>query len=337
MNTTTTIRSWGALALGLFFTAVTARTILDDVWSGAPVTISHMQAVAALVAAIASGHMILPTLKQGRLPAVLGLVLIFATSTGYIVVSAGARNAEVAGVKGQDISARNQARRSAQEEQSKAEAYTKAKDLVASDAIRAATLECASGEGIRCRGKKATRDAAAEALTKAKEDESLKRGRLLLLGPMEKEHAGYHHVAMTFEAVGVVTADKTEPILELVMPFVLVLISEVATLVFMGMAFGHRKQSVSNVSKQEEDTGNTGGGGKAVAEPQIRLVSSRVDHEVEALTKALQGRTLTNDELARAMQTTKGEASKRVAKAETLGLVSKVRTGKAVAISLCSH
>lgn len=91
------------------------------------------------------------------------------------------------------------------------------------------------------------------------------------------------------------------------------------------MSFWHRSWfgSVSTVSEEVSEV--SGGGGKANHE----------DHEVIALKSALRGgRKLTNDELAKYMQVGKGEASKRVAKAEALGLVSKVRTGKHVAISL---
>lgn len=89
------------------------------------------------------------------------------------------------------------------------------------------------------------------------------------------------------------------------------------------MSYWHKSWfgSVSTVSEEVSEV--SGGGGKAE------------DHEVIALRSALRGgRRLTNDELAKYMNTTKGEASKRVAKAEALGLVSKVRTGKHVAISL---
>ena len=96
----TTIRSYPALGLGAFFAFVTARTIFDDVWSGAPVSVAHFQAGAALVAAIASGHMAWPQLRQARIGTGLGLILIFVASTGGIVTrSAGARNAELAQVK----------------------------------------------------------------------------------------------------------------------------------------------------------------------------------------------------------------------------------------------
>lgn len=97
--------------------------------------------------------------------------------------------------------------------------------------------------------------------------------------------------------------------------------------------FGLRECPVAKVSGVSV-AGNSGGGGKSEPKP-LRVV--RTDHEIEALQKALAGRTLTNDELAATMKTTKGEASKRVAKAETLGLVRKQRTGRHVAISLCAH
>lgn len=72
---------------------------------------------------------------------------------------------------------------------------------------------------------------------------------------------------------------------------------------------------------------NTGGGGRG-----LRVVD---DHEIKAVRSALSGgRKLTNDELAKLMKTTKGEASKRVTRAETLGVVRRERVGKHVAISL---
>ena len=108
----TTIRNYPALGLGAFFAFVTARTIFDDVWSGAPVSVAHFQAGAALVAAIASGHMAWPELRQARVGTGLGLILIFVASTGYIVTSAGARNAELAQAKTAAILKTNEERAS---------------------------------------------------------------------------------------------------------------------------------------------------------------------------------------------------------------------------------
>lgn len=89
--------------------------------------------------------------------------------------------------------------------------------------------------------------------------------------------------------------------------------------------FGLR-DGVSSVSSKVSAE-NTGGGGRG-----LRVVD---DHEIKAVRSALSGgRKLTNDELAKMMKTTKGEASKRVTRAETLGVVRRERVGKHVAISL---
>ena len=73
----------------------------------------------------------------------------------------------------------------------------------------------------------------------------------------------------------------------------------------------------------------SGGGGRGLG-----LVSE--NREIVAVKRALHssGRALTNDELAASMGVAKSEASKRVAMAVAAGAVSKVRTGKHVAVSL---
>lgn len=247
------IKSPGALALGCFFALVTTATILKDVLiDGATWNLIHLQAMAAMVAAIAAGHFILTACRQKNLPAALGLVLVFVSATAYIVVSAGARNAETAGVKTQAIEKRNVEREAAREVLAKAEADTLAAEQAARDAIKAAAAECASGKGTQCRGKEATREAAKDDLTKAKDAESLARGKLLMLGPDENPHEGYHHAARTFEAIGFGQTAVTEAKLELLMPFALVLISELATLIFMGMALGHVTPTPVLVSDRSE-------------------------------------------------------------------------------------
>lgn len=259
MNTRSTIKSWGSLALGLFFTAITACTIFKDVFfDGAAFSIVHLQAAGALVAAISAGHYILPTLMQGRIPAAVGLFLIFAASTGYIVVSAGSRNAEVSGVKAMEIEKRNQAREAARDVLARAEKETETKRLAEDSAVKAAIAECSTGKKTKCEGKMAIREAAKIDHEKAKSDESLSSGRLLLLGPDEQAFAGYHHTAKTLAAIGIGEADLTEAKLELLMPFALVLISEMATLVFIGMALGYvRPVKVPDTSVRPAETSDT--------------------------------------------------------------------------------
>lgn len=120
---------------------------------------------------------------------------------------------------------------------------------------------------------------------------------------------------------------KATALAALIEPFMWTIFFEIGSIVSLGFAFSSR---VSTVSKAH----NTGGGGKAET-PKLSVV--RTDHEVEALQKALAGRTLTNDELAAAMNVKKSEASKRVEKGETLGILRKQRVGRHVAISLTAH
>jgi excisionase family DNA binding protein len=92
----TIIRSPGAIALCAFFAGVTAFVLFKDVLDGAAVTIQHILSLAALVAALASGHKAMPELKSGRVVSAVTLALLFVASTSYIVISSGARNAETA-------------------------------------------------------------------------------------------------------------------------------------------------------------------------------------------------------------------------------------------------
>lgn len=234
------VKAPGLLALGIVFAGVTTATILKDVViDGAAFNLTHAQSMAAMVAAIAAGHLIVPTAAQKRIPAAAGLLIVFLAATAYIVVSAGARNAETAGVKTAAIEKRNAERDAAREVLGKAEADTAAAKTAAEAAIKTAAAECATGQGKYCRGKEATREAAKDDLAKARDAETLARGKLLLLGPDENPHEGYHHAARTFEAIGIGTTAVTEAKLELLMPFALVLISELATLIFFGLAIGH--------------------------------------------------------------------------------------------------
>lgn len=101
---------------------------------------------------------------------------------------------------------------------------------------------------------------------------------------------------------------------------------------FLGLAF-HRKPSVAEfpATVSTPETG-TDGGGKGLHLIQGGKVTNR---EIEALRNALSGnRVVTNDELATLMSVTKGEASKRVEVAKAMGIVSKRRVGRHVAISL---
>jgi hypothetical protein len=148
MKCTTIVRHPGAIALGFFFAGVTAYVLFKDVLDGAAVTTTHVLALAALVAALASGHMALPELKAGRVLSALTLGLLFVGSTSYVVISSGARNAETAAVKAAAIAQVNADRARVEAERSKAQAML-------DEERKALARECASGKGKRCEGIKA--------------------------------------------------------------------------------------------------------------------------------------------------------------------------------------
>ena len=240
MQLHTTIRSWGALALGMFFAAVTARTIFDDVWNGAPVTIAHSQSLAALVAAIATGHMILPQVKSGRVFSAFNLALVFCAATFYIVVSAGARNAEVGQAKSVAASATNDQRDAAKRHAAEAEAEVSQARETLRAATAAAAKECATGKKTRCDGRTETRDNAARELDKAETYAMMQRARLDVLHPVADPQSGIRHAAQVFEAMGLVSnAQSAERKISLLLPFAVVLLTELATLTFIGLALGH--------------------------------------------------------------------------------------------------
>ncbi len=233
MQTSTLIRSPGAIALGAFFAGVTGCVLFKDVLDGAPVNTGHVLALAAIVAAIASGHMVWPQLRAGAVvPAALFAVL-FAGSTGYVVVSSGARNAETTSNKAAKIADTNAARARELKQLAQADAMHKA-------ATGNVAVECKSGDGTRCRGARAT-EAVYSAAIKGH------NAALKDLGPELSPAGGYAHAAKVIAALpGVTTkADAIEASLTLLLPFVVVLIAELGTIVFLHLGLGHRAAPAS--------------------------------------------------------------------------------------------
>ena len=222
MLTTTTIRSPAAIALGLFFAGVTGAVLFSDVLSGATPTTGHLVALAALVAAIASGHMACPAIRSGALVPGLMLVVLFLGATGYVVVSSGARNAEQANNKAAAIEAANGIRERELAQLARAEAML-------AEAQGKLSRECASGNGTRCRRVKATLSVYEAAVTR----------HMATIGKLPPPQIvnQYAHAAKVLQSWGLsVTADW----LKLNMPFVTVLIAELGTIAFLHLGLGHR-------------------------------------------------------------------------------------------------
>ena len=97
----------------------------------------------ALYKLVAAGKVTAPV----SMPALM-LAVLFVGSTGYVVVSSGARNAETSGVKTARIADTNAARARELAQLAQSEAMYRA----ATDRV---TAECKSGDGPRCRGARA--------------------------------------------------------------------------------------------------------------------------------------------------------------------------------------
>jgi len=222
MKHTTVIRSWPAIGFGAFFAGVTGAVLFSDVLSGAPITTVHLMALAALVAAIAAGHMAAPAIRSGAIVPGAMLVVLFLGSTGYVVVSSGARNAEQAGNKSAAIEAANGIRERELTQLARAEAMlTEAQGRLA--------RECASGNGKRCGGVKETVNVYQAAVA----------GHLANIAKLPAPQIAnqYAHAAKVLQSWGLsVTADW----LKLNMPFVTVLIAELGTIAFLHLGMAHR-------------------------------------------------------------------------------------------------
>lgn len=223
---TTTVRSWPAIVLGTIFAAVTGYVLLEDVFHGAPVTVPHLLTTVAIIGTIAAGHMIVPQAAARKWVAAFGLVVLFLAGTGYTVISAGARNAEVQAVKAAKVRQANTDR--ADVEKQVAEARRRHRE-----AEDAAAAECATGKRGKCEGRQAT-------VTERASHVAILEARLERVGPAQHENAGYRHAGEVFATVLPWSTQQIERTLVLTMPFLLVLICEWGTLVFWSVGLGHR-------------------------------------------------------------------------------------------------
>ena len=228
-----TPRRWPAIGLWLFFTAVTAYTLLSDVLRGVePFQPGHLLAVGALVAALAAGHYAWPELRSGHLPAGILLALVAVAATAYVVVSTASRNAETAHAKSARIEAANTARETETRQLRMAEAML-------AEALRRVAAECATGNGSKCKGAQATEHVYRAAIDGHK-------ARLDKMAPALPPNGGYAHAARFIASLPGITApaDAIERRLVETVPTLSVLINELAAIAFGIMAFRTTNRTV---------------------------------------------------------------------------------------------
>lgn len=252
------------LALGIFFAAVTARVIFDDVWQGAEITTNHILSVAALVAAIASGNVLASAARDREWFTAAALAVIFFAATTFVVVSAGSRNAGTVETaqKANHFAADERSRlvnlRGAAERRlATCPAGTAKGDAgVTCGLLDAVAAECATGGGTRCDGRRAT-VAVQQALVAAY------AARLDVAAPTRAKGIDYAHAARVIAALPFVTANANaiEDRLTLLLPFALALIVEIGTITYLHRAFSVAPARMSPGPRQDDP-------GKTPAEPR---------------------------------------------------------------------
>lgn len=225
MHTHTTIRSWPSIVAGLACAIATGAVLLEDVWRGAQVTTTHGLSVLAIMVTIAAGHWALSDVKSRRVISGIALAFLSLAGTAYIVVQSGARNAEHATSRTSAIESRNADRLSAAADVKRARDYHgTAKAEEAKECVRI---------GPQCEKRKRAVDMAWNHVL----NQEHRRGTM---GPLEVVNGGYVHAAKVLAAMPGVTAsaDVIEDKLTLLMPFILVVLAEMGTILFIARGLG---------------------------------------------------------------------------------------------------
>lgn len=336
----TRVRSWSAIIVGVFFTAVTSFVLLEDCWHGAPVNAKHIMTGAVLAGTIFFGHALWREFRSIRLGNALGCAVLFLAGTCTCVIMSAGRNAEVVLTKALNATNSNTDRKQAQLDFNEA----KARYL---SALNAETLECNSGSGGRCKAKR-------ETTRVLRSDLNVAETKLVGQKPEQIANADLKAAAGLLTKLPYVTVDEStmESLLQLFFPFSQSLFCEIAAICGFSIGFGHapvrRRQfpelpQLSPPSVQE-----------AVIIPPAPIATPAVSMAVfpetvptEAYIKAKKqkptdvqlvltaleraGRPVSNDELAALCSVSKGEASKRVSNCGHAVVIRKV--GRHYAIS----
>jgi len=337
---------YGAIPLAVLFAAGSGFVLFEDVLRhGAELSTGHVMTGLALVGGIAAGHYCWPEVQARRWLSGLGCLLMFLACTAYIVTASGARNAEGQAAKAARIATDNG-------ERARLEAQRRTHEERLDDARRQVAAECGTGKGRRCAGRRETLAVYELAVAGVE-------ARIATLSPAREANAGYAHAGRVWAAMTGSDAQSAAQRLELLMPFALVLISEIGTIVFANMAlsgaprrrFGRPSAADSAQTSfplasfppgvpawqpaplpTPSPTPPRGGRRRKTKAEPATVVPFPQRHPVVTALERAGGTVASNQELAQLMDVTEGEASKRVA--EVRHLLDIRRIGKRREISL---
>jgi hypothetical protein len=253
------------------------------------------------------------------LPAI-GLAVLFVAGTFVCVTGSAGRGAEVAQRKAAAAGNINEARREVADQLAKARADR---------ALLAAAMakECASGEGPKCRGARASVEYADShiAILEVRKND---------MAPEQEANVRLKHAARVFAFFNPgADARRIEQGLELIWPFALALIMELGTIVFLGLGLGHERRGALSVAELAETVSKRSAAATVSNSATVSRKQCGLGENAEVVTALRSAdRPLTNGQLAALMGVTKGEASKR--RKRVAHLLKTERRGREVRVSL---
>lgn len=298
---------WGAIALGCLCATGAAAVLIEDVRHTGTIGLDHILAIIVLIGTISSGHLALGEARHGRVLAALGLVALFAVGSAYCVISTAGRAGEVSRAKAAAAAAANFRRDELVGE------LDQAKLRLAQAEDQAAREMTGQRCGRRCRDWR----------TRAKEVQArigVLTADIAALGPAAPVDVKLSQAAALIAAVPGVAASEGRVLaaLRLFEPFIPALFLELGSIVFFGIGLGHAGVTRRQALPSRNDTLQTSFAwppaptlppAPTPPPPGTRRIPD--DHPVVVALHGRGNRWASNDELAREMGVTKGEASKR--------------------------
>lgn len=328
------IRSPSAIAVGVFFSGVTAWVLLEDIFRhGAPVTTKHVMTLAVLAGTVYFGHALWRELRAWRLGTAFGCTVLFLAGTITCVLMSAGRNAEIVTNKVLAANSVNTARTSAAKDRDEAKTRYLA-------ALKAEELECSDGQGEKCRSKRIT-------TTLRRQDLDAAESKLREQKPEVIANSDIRAAAELVARLPYVTANVTavEALLQLAFPFLQSLFCEIGAIVGFAIGLGHKARDAGRRHLPQPEpatppatvpvtvpTVDSGWEPMSVEQAREKARNARAEAVFDALRQA--GRPVSNDELAELIQKSKAESSRRSTYLDQAGLIQKHRQGRYVAISL---
>jgi hypothetical protein len=257
MHRHTTVRSWGAIALGTCCFLGTLIVLFWHVRSAGDFTVNHVYILLALAVAYGAGHFTCDAFSEWTISGALrgvAFASLACVATVICVGLSGGRGAEVLHVQAEQAGNENakrvsQERRILEAKEDRRidrEAYDRAQ--VAADAVAAEeAAECKGGDGRKCKGKgKASASAADKAAALYKRWEAsdakywMEVARLGDFKPMQTANGNLRQLAKVYARLSSSTEDEAMATISDLLPYALALLAEFGSIVCFQHGFGRR-------------------------------------------------------------------------------------------------